>query len=58
MVVVEPTGAEVQVVARLAGQEVIAVLRERLLFNPGETIHIAPEPGAAHLFDPESGNRL
>src|SRR5919205_582869 len=54
VVVVEPTGAEVQVVARMAGQEVIAVLRERLLFNPGEIIHIAPEPGSAHLFDAET----
>jgi multiple sugar transport system ATP-binding protein len=58
VVVVEPTGAEVQVVARMAGQEVIAVLRERLLFNPGEIIRITPEPGSAHLFDVETGRRL
>jgi len=58
VVVVEPTGSEIQVVARAAGQEIVAVFRERHLFRPGETIRFSPEPNLAHLFDAETGQRL
>jgi len=56
--VVEPTGAEIQLAARLGGEEVIAVFRERHRFNPGETIRLKPSPDLVHLFDAESGKRL
>src|SRR6476659_5390609 len=36
VVVVEPTGSETQVVARVGGQDLIAVFRERHTFEPGE----------------------
>jgi multiple sugar transport system ATP-binding protein len=59
VVVLEPTGSEVQVLARLpGGEEIIAVFRERHLFRPGEMIRLAPEPGLVHLFDAESGRRI
>jgi multiple sugar transport system ATP-binding protein len=58
VVVVEPTGSEMQVVARLGGQEIVCVFRERLTARPGETITIRPDPGLAHLFDAETGRRL
>jgi multiple sugar transport system ATP-binding protein len=59
VVVVEPTGSEVQVVARIPeGNEIVAVFRERHLFKPGEIIRLAPEPGLVHLFDQETGRRL
>ena len=38
VVVVEPTGAEVQIFARLDGQNINAVLRERLMLKPGEIV--------------------
>jgi multiple sugar transport system ATP-binding protein len=57
--VVEPTGSEVQVVARApGGEEIVAVFRERHLFKPGETIRLAPDPAFVHLFDGETGQRL
>jgi multiple sugar transport system ATP-binding protein len=57
--VVEPTGSEIHVVARVeGGQEITAVFRERHRFTPGETIRLAPMPGFAHLFDQETGRRL
>jgi multiple sugar transport system ATP-binding protein len=57
--VVEPTGSEVQVVARApGGEEIVAVFRERHMFRPGETIRLAPQPNVVHLFDAESGQRL
>ncbi|MBK8161018.1 MAG: sn-glycerol-3-phosphate ABC transporter ATP-binding protein UgpC [Rhodospirillaceae bacterium] len=59
VVVVEPTGSEVQVNARLqGGEEIVAVFRERHMFKPGEKIGLKPLPGLTHLFDAESGARL
>ena len=58
VVVVEPTGAEVQVFARLDGQDITAVLRERLLFKPGELVKLAPEPNLVHVFDAGTGMRV
>ncbi|MFO1146925.1 MAG: sn-glycerol-3-phosphate ABC transporter ATP-binding protein UgpC [Alsobacter sp.] len=58
VVVVEPTGSETQVVAKIGGQEVVCVFRERVSAGPGETIHISPDPKLVHLFDAETGQRL
>jgi multiple sugar transport system ATP-binding protein len=59
VIVVEPTGSEVQVNARAAsGDEIVAVFRERHTFSPGETISLRPQAGAMHLFDGESGIRI
>ncbi len=56
VVVVEPTGPEVQVFARLAsGEEIIAVFRERHAFKPGEKIRLKPLGNPIHLFDGETG---
>jgi len=38
IVVVEPTGSETQVFAKLGGEAVVAVFRERHQFNPGDKI--------------------
>ena len=58
VVVVEPTGAEIHLVLRAGGQEMTVVLRERQVFQPGQQVHLRPVPGAAHLFDGASGERL
>jgi multiple sugar transport system ATP-binding protein len=58
VVLVEPTGSEIQVVARLAGSEVIAAFRERHPFRPGDKVRLRPEPRLAHLFDAGTGQRL
>ena len=58
VVVVEPTGSETQVVAKISGQELVCVFRERVKAGPGETIMIAPDPALVHLFDSETGKRL
>ncbi|HET7321320.1 MAG TPA: sn-glycerol-3-phosphate ABC transporter ATP-binding protein UgpC, partial [Longimicrobiaceae bacterium] len=36
IIVVEPTGSETQVFAKLGGEQVVAVFRERHQFNPGD----------------------
>ena len=58
VVVVEPTGSETHVLARSGAREVVAVFRERHAFHPGDRLHLAPEPGMAHLFDGQSGERI
>ena len=58
VVVVEPTGAEIHLVLRAGGQEMTLVLRERRAFHPGQEVHLAPAPGAEHLFDGTTGVRL
>ncbi|SMF83596.1 carbohydrate ABC transporter ATP-binding protein, CUT1 family [Tistlia consotensis] len=58
VLVVEPTGSEIQVFTKLGGADVMAVFRERHRFRPGDRIRVAPLPGQIHLFDAESGRRL
>ena len=58
VVVVEPTGSETQVFARLGAQELIGVFRERHEFAPGRKIRLCPRATRAHLFDPSSGQRI
>jgi multiple sugar transport system ATP-binding protein len=56
--VVEPTGSEIQVAARLGGEEITAVFRERHQFKPGDTVRLKPNPKLVHLFDGATGRRL
>jgi multiple sugar transport system ATP-binding protein len=56
--VVEPTGSETQVVAKMGGQEMLAVFRERHQFSPGDRVRLKPDAGLVHMFDQESGRRL
>ena len=56
--VVEPTGSEIHVVAKLGGDDVTAVFRERHQFKPGDKIRLRPDPRLMHLFDAGTGKRL
>jgi multiple sugar transport system ATP-binding protein len=56
--VIEPTGSETQLVARLGGQDVLAVFRERHQFKPGDRVRLKPDVGLVHLFDKTTGKRL
>ena len=58
IVVVEPTGSETQVFAKLGGEEVVAVFRERHKFEPGDKVRLRPDPALVHLFDEATGKRL
>src|SRR5476649_2532978 len=58
IVVVEPTGSETQVFAKLGGEQVVAVFRERHQFNPGDRVRLKPDPALVHLFDETTGKRL
>ncbi len=56
--VVEPTGAETHVVVRAQGHEVVAVLRERHEFRPGQPISLAAQEGMIHIFDRATRARI
>ncbi|MEO0380730.1 MAG: sn-glycerol-3-phosphate ABC transporter ATP-binding protein UgpC [Pseudomonadota bacterium] len=56
--VVEPTGAETMVFLRFEDQDVTAVFRERHIFEPGQTIHLKPDPDHIHIFDADTGQRV
>ncbi len=56
--VVEPTGSETQVFAKVGGHPIVTVFRDRISAQPGETLLLSPNLDAVHLFDAESGKRL
>lgn len=58
LVVVEPTGSEIHLVLRVSQQELTVVIRERQSFQPGQQLHLTPQPGMVHLFDTETGERI
>jgi len=56
--VVEPTGADTQVFAKVHGTHITAVFRERHEFRAGDEIRLMPDHERTHLFDAESGKSL
>jgi multiple sugar transport system ATP-binding protein len=56
--VIEPTGAETQVIGKLAGEKIIGVFRERVTALPGENIAMSPNVSLVHLFDARTGQRI
>jgi multiple sugar transport system ATP-binding protein len=58
VVTVEPTGSETHVSLQMAGQDVVAVFRDRLDVQPGMTINLSPEAGKTHFFKPDTGERI
>ena len=58
VIVVEPTGSETQLYARVGDQEIAAVFRERHDFAPGQRIRLRPRADCTHLFDPTNGQRI
>jgi multiple sugar transport system ATP-binding protein len=58
VVVVEPTGADTQILGKFGATEVCAVFRERHALSPGTLVHLLPDPDRTHLFDSASGRVL
>src|SRR5690606_1191994 len=51
VVVVEPTGAETQIVADIGTQRVTAIARDRVAIARGDTIHLVPDRARVRCFD-------
>ncbi|HEV7577230.1 MAG TPA: sn-glycerol-3-phosphate ABC transporter ATP-binding protein UgpC [Caldimonas sp.] len=58
VIVVEPTGAETELLVRAGTSQFVAVIHGRTAALPGETIHLSIDTSAVHLFDPTSGKTL
>jgi multiple sugar transport system ATP-binding protein len=58
IVVVEPMGAETELVLQVGGASLVAVTHGRASYGPGDKIQIAPQAEHAHLFDAASGMRI
>ena len=58
VVVVEPTGAETELLLQVGQVQLTMVLHGRTTVQPGDTVHLAIEVDKVHLFDGQSEQRL
>ncbi|GLR61790.1 ABC transporter ATP-binding protein [Rhizobium indigoferae] len=58
VVLVEPTGAEIQITTKFGADHLVATVRERLDLRAGDQIVIAPDLSKLHLFDARTERRL
>ncbi|TAT76552.1 ABC transporter ATP-binding protein [Rhizobium ruizarguesonis] len=58
VVLVEPTGAEIQVTTKFGTDPLVATVRERLDLRAGDNIVITPDLSKLHLFDAKTEKRL
>jgi len=58
VIVVEPTGAETELLLQVGDAQIIVVIHGRTAALPDDTIHLAIDADKAHVFDSASGNRL
>ena len=58
IVVVEPTGAETELLIQAGQAQLILVTHGRPSVNPGDRVGLAVAPGKVHVFDQGSGQRI
>jgi multiple sugar transport system ATP-binding protein len=58
IVVVEPTGAETELLIQAGESKLILVTHGRPSVNPGDAVGLTIDPGKVHVFDEASGARL
>ena len=58
VIVVEPTGAETELLLKVGAAQVLVVVHGRTAAQPGERVGLAVDTAAVHLFDPASGKAL
>ncbi|HET7864997.1 MAG TPA: sn-glycerol-3-phosphate ABC transporter ATP-binding protein UgpC [Burkholderiaceae bacterium] len=58
VIVVEPTGADTELLLQVGEAQVIAVIHGRSLARPDEVVHLSIDASKAHVFDGASGQRL
>jgi multiple sugar transport system ATP-binding protein len=56
--VVEPMGAETELLVKVHGQSFTVMTHGRASYGPGERVFIAPQAAYAHVFDAASGRRI
>jgi multiple sugar transport system ATP-binding protein len=58
VIVVEPTGAETELLLQVGDQRIIVVTHGRTSIRPDEMVHLSIATDKVHLFDGNSGERL
>jgi multiple sugar transport system ATP-binding protein len=58
VVVVEPTGAETELLLQLGAAQLVAVMHGRTTALPDDTVHLALDAEKAHVFNATNGQRL
>jgi multiple sugar transport system ATP-binding protein len=58
IVVVEPTGAETELVILVGEEHVDLRIHGRPMVNPGDKVSLTIDPANVHVFDKSSGQRL
>jgi multiple sugar transport system ATP-binding protein len=58
VVVVEPTGAETELLLEVGGQHLTLVMHGRTAAKPGDTVHLSVDASKVHVFDGKTGQRL
>jgi multiple sugar transport system ATP-binding protein len=56
--VVEPMGAETEILVKVGGQTLNMMTHGRATVGPGERVTLVPQAAHAHLFDAASGRRI
>ncbi|MCY0096855.1 ABC transporter ATP-binding protein [Hoeflea ulvae] len=56
--VVEPTGAQTEVLLRKQAEELTVTFPHRLSVRPGDMMHLTPKAGQVHVFDRSTEKRL
>ena len=58
VVVVEPTGAETELLLRIGDAQFVVVTHGRTSVKPDDTVHLAVQARHAHVFDAATGQRV
>jgi multiple sugar transport system ATP-binding protein len=58
VIVVEPTGAETELLLQVADTQLILVMHGRTEARPDDTVYLAIDAAKAHVFDGSNGQRL
>ena len=55
---IEPTGAETQVMLKVGDTPIVFTTRDRVTLSPGDSVHLSVEPGKLHCFDAKTEETL
>jgi multiple sugar transport system ATP-binding protein len=58
VVVVEPTGAETELLVRVGDADLVVLMHGRTAARPDDIVHLEVQAGSTHVFDSAGGERL
>ena len=58
MIVVEPTGAETELLLEVGGTQIVTVMHGRTSAQPDDIVRLDIDARKAHIFEAQTGKRL